>query len=415
MVFESLHAQDSPERVEVLRRIRSLRTKDPLVRQLVDVHFLSNPPTSILSANRSRERLLLNPTATNFHLNLARFFARTEMVWLVGDARIMPSIGLRKKLSVSSIRKLLLTDGDALVIPTFGSLRRSEDGSPIGIPSLKQLRSDANLDQAPTGGVSAEEFRKLASVYVEAHKSTLPISMSKWPKKKATLVGLASAHPPASVMGPGEAPPSAPVFALWDQAWDPNRGPSNWSLWRKGSLDPRLQESATSGGGAGLGLNGAVGGGQAIYRVVDYELHYAPNVVISRESQPWCTERFEVNKAACVYQMFLSGAGIWVLPDEWAFTLESLDRADKAKVNEADKLKVCKAEFTLFLKLNSLFSQDSISSRLYTKFHAEACMHYGREFLSLDLWESEKAAHLRSTCARVLSSWGVGTAETDDH
>jgi len=87
---------------------------------------------------------------------------------------------------------------------------------------------------------------------------------------------------------------------------------------------------------------------------------------------------------------------VLVLPDEWAFTLESMDKSERLKGSEAEKLK------------------DSISSRLYTKFHAEACMHYGREFLSLDLWESEKAAHLRSTCARVLSSWGVGKGENDD-
>jgi len=28
-------------------------------------------------------------------------------------------------------------------------------------------------------------------------------------------------------------------------------------------------------------------------------------------------------------------------------------------------------------------------------------MHYGREFLSVAMWDSEKAQHLRETCARV--------------
>lgn len=49
-------------------------------------------------------------------------------------------------------------------------------------------------------------------------------------------------------------------------------------------------------------------------------------------------------------------------------------------------------------------SQNSISSRLYGKFHQEACMHYGREFLSVAMWDSEKAQHLRETCARVSVS-----------
>jgi hypothetical protein len=28
-------------------------------------------------------------------------------------------------------------------------------------------------------------------------------------------------------------------------------------------------------------------------------------------------------------------------------------------------------------------------------------MHYGREFLSVGMWDSDKAQHLRETCARV--------------
>lgn len=31
-------------------------------------------------------------------------------------------------------------------------------------------------------------------------------------------------------------------------------------------------------------------------------------------------------------------------------------------------------------------------------------MHYGREFLSIQMWDSEKAQHLRETCARVSLS-----------
>lgn len=31
-------------------------------------------------------------------------------------------------------------------------------------------------------------------------------------------------------------------------------------------------------------------------------------------------------------------------------------------------------------------------------------MHYGREFLSVGMWDSDKAQHLRETCARVSLS-----------
>lgn len=36
-------------------------------------------------------------------------------------------------------------------------------------------------------------------------------------------------------------------------------------------------------------------------------------------------------------------------------------------------------------------------------------MHYGRAFLSMDLWNTQRAQHLRYSCSRVLSSYGIGT------
>lgn len=34
-------------------------------------------------------------------------------------------------------------------------------------------------------------------------------------------------------------------------------------------------------------------------------------------------------------------------------------------------------------------------------------MHYGREFLSLNQWDSYRASHLRATCARVRLFCGL--------
>lgn len=38
-------------------------------------------------------------------------------------------------------------------------------------------------------------------------------------------------------------------------------------------------------------------------------------------------------------------------------------------------------------------------------------MHYGREFLSNDAWEDDRARHLRAMCSKVLASWGVGVGK----
>jgi hypothetical protein len=412
-VYEIPHDRSSPEYARAIGLVAKARNSEPLLKQLVDLHVLAKPPSSALQANRTRSRLEYQPSATNFQLNTARLFSRTSMVWLAGDPRLLPSVGLRKRLNTDAVARLVLDAADAVVIPVFAALRQDAVAAIAASPSLAIQTRDLD-DARPLSDMAA------------AHRASLPLPYDRWPKKKTTLVGLSSVHPPQSVMGPDEVSPPGPVFALWDRSWEANRGPSNWPLWRRSSSDPRLVEGPDVGGGAGLGIAGTVGGGGEPFRVADYDLHYAPAVVIGREQQPWCTERFGANKAACIYQMYLAGAELWVLPDEWAFTLEAIEPDSAVVMGNAEKTQVrtsCASGFGG----TSRVSQNSIASRLYTKFHQEACMHYGREFLSLDQWSSARAAHLRATCAKVrriktyrpgallifaqvLSSWGVGAA-----
>lgn len=357
LVYETMHSRTSPHRETLLSNIARLRSSEPLVRQLVDFHIVSTLPASRLASNRTRERLITRPVATNFQLNLARFFSRTDMVWLVGDARVLPNSDLRKKLNTETTKNLVLKDGDAIVVPTFGFLRSTPEAIPdfsdpsvdtlatgsSDMPTLDEIRSGLSLPTDGRGrgaGVSSKEFTRLASEYVSWHKKSLPVSMDWWPTRKSALMDLASSDL-SSVTIPGSSKPiQTPVVALHDLSWDVNRGPTNFPLWRKMNGDPRLQEESETGGGLGLGLKGAVGGGNQLYRVTDYDLHYAPNVVVSKQGQPWCTERFDNNKAACVYQMYLAGSELWVLPDEWAYTLEIMEKPRDSEVDEAQKLKV---------------------------------------------------------------------------
>lgn len=53
------------------------------------------------------------------------------------------------------------------------------------------------------------------------------------------------------------------------------------------------------------------------YPVVDYDYAYEPYIVFKKHGPPWCDERFVgygANKAACLYEMYLSGVEFWVLP-----------------------------------------------------------------------------------------------------
>lgn len=57
-----------------------------------------------------------------------------------------------------------------------------------------------------------------------------------------------------------------------------------------------------------------------IYKVTDYNFSYEPYVVFKRESSPWCDERFigyGANKAACLYEMYISGIDYYVLPEDF--------------------------------------------------------------------------------------------------
>ena len=273
----------------------------------------------------------------NFHQNLARFFAPTDIVWMVNDARVVPSKGLRERLRRSDVLDLVLERGDAIVVPTFGFVRDPTGAAGLAIPSLDSSRHSLGLSstEGASDGVAQNEFDELANYDLRAHYETLPLSPPHWPTKKSALVSLVSTRP-GSIESPSPA-----TLALFDESWDLNRGPTNWYLWRKAASDPRLGELPDAGGGLGLGVDGSIGGGKDVYRVAEYDLHYAPNVVMSQKGQPWCTERFEHLQSACVYQVYLSGAELWVLPDEWAFTLQEVEEGDgRVERNPAGKLKV---------------------------------------------------------------------------
>lgn len=338
LVFETAHSRhDSARRAALLNAIATLREAHPLVKQFVDFHLLGVPTSmSSRSIAKTRERMIRQPFARNFHLNLARFFAQTDVIFLAGDARLTPSGGLRRKLTEPKAREIMLERGDALVIPVFGFLR-DDNGQSASVATTSQLREQLGFpeDEDAFAGVRDDEFEAIAAQYVHQLFESLPVAPEDWPTRKQSLVQLANA--PAS----GALDSTVARLALFDRRWEPNRGPSNWYLWRKPAADPRLNEEPAAGGGLGLGLGGKVGGGHEPYRVVDYDLHYAPLVAMSRKGHPWCTERFDDLRAACTYQMFLAGAEMYVLPEDWAFTLEVVEKSQKKSLEDpAEKLKV---------------------------------------------------------------------------
>lgn len=434
LVFEVAHSRRATaERRDVLRSIAAVRDAHPLVAQHVDVHIVGTPPhASERTLNKTRERLVRDPQALNMHANLARLFAHTDLVWLVADARIVPSPNLRDRLAGADVRELAANRGDLVVVPSFAFVR---DGSSNveagGPPTTTDSRRALGLPLGdPWNGVGADEFGEIARHFTSSLVESLPLPMDSWPESKQQLVDQVQplrrekqrlkrqVGAPGATDDPMLSPVSPPVIAMYDRSWDANAGPSNWFLWRREVADRRLLDAPSAGGGAGLGPGDSVGGGASVYRIEDYDLQYAPLVVFASRAQPWCTERFDRMRQACTYQMYLAGARMWVVPDAWAYTLEPIAQSKAAKeaaaAAEASASAAAAAQSPSANADPAATSQltdldidpadklsDAITARLYSKFHQEACMHYGREFLSVKMWDSDKAQHVRYTCARV--------------
>lgn len=147
------------------------------------------------------------------------------------------------------------------------------------------------------------------------------------------------------------------IIGLDDKHWELGSGPTNFAKWKDI---------------------------ETLYSVKDYEVHYEPIVIQSRDAQPWCPERFADNRAACLFANYLAGAEFWVLPDDFMVQLQPSRASD----------------------LSSF--ETIIQNRLYAKSHGEMCVHFARQLDSMGLWNTPKSKNAIAQCSRVISSWGKG-------
>ncbi|KAF9426222.1 hypothetical protein BGZ76_002854, partial [Entomortierella beljakovae] len=110
--------------------------------------------------------------------------------------------------------------------------------------------------------------------------------------------------------------------------------------------------------------------------IQNYDPYFGPSVVIRRDKMLWCPERFGNNQAACLFELYLSGADFWVLPKD--FTINGGERKD-IEVTEREK---------------------TINTRLYQKFHEESCLKHARAFYAAGEWDSDRARHCRISCQK---------------
>ncbi|KAK4058014.1 hypothetical protein OIO90_000753 [Microbotryomycetes sp. JL221] len=115
-----------------------------------------------------------------------------------------------------------------------------------------------------------------------------------------------------------------------------------------------------------------------VYRVQGYTHGYEPYVIFKKEGTPWCDERFigyGGNKAACLYELFLSGVSFYVLPDDFLIH-QSHAYAEKARKHER-----------------------KYNRKLYTDFREELCFRYLNHFI--DDVATPRAKNLAQECKKI--------------
>ncbi|KAG0048300.1 hypothetical protein BGZ83_006718, partial [Gryganskiella cystojenkinii] len=110
--------------------------------------------------------------------------------------------------------------------------------------------------------------------------------------------------------------------------------------------------------------------------IQNYDPFFSPSVIVRRDKMAWCPERFGNNHAACMFELYLSGADFWVLPSD--FTVNTGIRQE-VEVTDREK---------------------TINTRLYQKFHEESCLKHARAFYAAGEWDSDRARHCRISCQK---------------
>ncbi|KAI8330193.1 glycosyl-transferase for dystroglycan-domain-containing protein [Chlamydoabsidia padenii] len=113
------------------------------------------------------------------------------------------------------------------------------------------------------------------------------------------------------------------------------------------------------------------------YPVVDYDFSYEPYIIYPKQNTPWCDERFigyGANKAACLFEIYLSGIEYVVLPDDFL-----IHQTHKYPENTRRK-------------------ERQYNRKLYSNFREELCLRYARMFMAAGDWDSEKTDNLKKEC-----------------
>ncbi|KZV61665.1 glycosyltransferase family 49 protein [Peniophora sp. CONT] len=117
-----------------------------------------------------------------------------------------------------------------------------------------------------------------------------------------------------------------------------------------------------------------------VYEVTTYTSAYEPYVIVARDAGGWCDERFTGyggNKAACLYELHLSGATFFVLADQFVI------HQSHAYEEQARK------------------SERKYNRKIYADFREEACLRHVRALGAEGMLSSPRAQNAMRECSKL--------------
>ncbi|KAI9304932.1 glycosyl-transferase for dystroglycan-domain-containing protein [Cunninghamella echinulata] len=116
-------------------------------------------------------------------------------------------------------------------------------------------------------------------------------------------------------------------------------------------------------------------------KITDYNYSYEPYVIFKNDpSIPWCDERFigyGANKAACHFELYISGLVYYVLPDHYVVH-QYHPYPEQTRSNER-----------------------ALNRDLYTHFREEVCIKYARSMIARNEWNTKKASNIKRECRKI--------------
>ncbi|CAH7686570.1 glycosyl-transferase for dystroglycan-domain-containing protein [Phakopsora pachyrhizi] len=278
-ISATIHVSDSPKVLNpLLVDLELMYKSSPLMSTWVDIHLVVD----------SFDRQF------NMWRNVAKFFARTDMVMML-DVDFWICTDFRKRILESDfLMQKILEGSSAFVIPAFEFTKQS-DG----------------------------------------------VDVLKFPTNKHELM---------QVVKEGN-------IGMFHKSWKPGHGPTNYDYYYDLLENPVDSE---------------------VYKVRNYTHSYEPYVVYKKDGTPFCDERFigyGANKAACLFELYLSGVSFYVLPDDFLIH-QSHAYAEKTRHHER-----------------------KFNRKLYSDFREEVCFRYLTQLL--DQEEIKSGRNMLGECKKI--------------